>query len=78
MLSPGHPCYSCGFQFTLPVEERRAGFNFAGINNKLFQSTLPARGATDNARAGAYARISHFNPRSPRGERQFTRVIGRV
>ena len=34
-----------------------------------FQSTLPARGATA-ARAPCFSRPRHFNPRSPRGERQ--------
>ena len=35
----------------------------------LFQSTLPARGATIGS-SGYKARIKYFNPRSPRGERQ--------
>ncbi len=35
----------------------------------LFQSTLPARGATWRASA-AKKRASYFNPRSPHGERQ--------
>ena len=34
----------------------------------LFQSTLPARGAT-SALAIAYRAVTHFNPRSPHGER---------
>ena len=35
-----------------------------------FQSTLPARGATDKRPRSAAAR-NHFNPRSPHGERRF-------
>ena len=35
---------------------------------KLFQSTLPARGATPG-RAAVHVGIHHFNPRSPHGER---------
>ncbi len=35
----------------------------------VFQSTLPARGATDKER-GLYIINLHFNPRSPHGERQ--------
>ena len=35
----------------------------------LFQSTLPARGATDKMIAASSA-LMHFNPRSPHGERR--------
>ena len=35
----------------------------------LFQSTLPARGATIYSSAGSLS-VPHFNPRSPRGERR--------
>ena len=36
----------------------------------VFQSTLPARGATRKLLATLSAR-SHFNPRSPHGERRY-------
>ena len=43
--------------------------NAYGITEtKAFQSTLPARGATYRAKTTA-ARMKHFNPRSPHGER---------
>ena len=38
---------------------------------KLFQSTLPARGATPSG--SRYSQSAYFNPRSPHGERRFRR-----
>ena len=39
------------------------------VSRKLFQSTLPARGATEEE-ALTNVILRHFNPRSPHGERQ--------
>ena len=39
------------------------------LYQKLFQSTLPARGATSGQR-GLWTQPSDFNPRSPHGERR--------
>ena len=44
-------------------------------NNREFQPTLPARGATQ-AGAGHF-RLSDFNPRSPHGERQLVDIVHR-
>ena len=44
--------------------------SFCGV----FQSTLPARGATQRRR-GVYFRPPNFNPRSPRGERPALTVV---
>ena len=41
----------------------------AGRGTGRFQSTLPARGAT-NSRSRETAKSFHFNPRSPHGERR--------
>ena len=43
--------------------------------SSLFQSTLPARGATASA-SRATRRSSHFNPRSPHGERHQQTATG--
>ena len=59
--------YPLKFQSTLPAR----GATRRAVQNKSprqFQSTLPARGATYRAKATA-ARMKHFNPRSPHGER---------
>ena len=48
-----HPAQAADFNPRSPHGERRASFQ-RGINDKLFQSTLPARGATDG--------ISKFAP----------------
>ena len=42
---------------------------------KVFQSTPPARGATQNV-ADRPAAPNHFNPRPPRGGRRYFRDIG--
>ena len=56
------------FQSTLPARgaTRRTARRTAWI--RAFQSTLPARGATQVAEASD-RQLSHFNPRSPHGER---------
>ena len=43
----------------------------------LFQSTLPARGAT-RARNAPNVHVEHFNPRSPHGERQCVHRVVRA
>ena len=53
-----------------PHGERRAK-GAQALSPAPFQSTLPARGATD-AFFNAYETINHFNPRSPHGERHQT------
>ena len=61
------------FQSTLSV--RRATFEFFYIKtpvNNGFQSTLSVRRATDSLH-GAKCKATHFNPRSPWGERLFKR-----
>ena len=45
----------------------------AGRGTGRFQSTLPARGAT-NSRSRETAKSFHFNPRSPHGERRIPAV----
>ena len=58
------------FQSTLPAWGATAG-RPPTANPLQFQSTLPAWGAT--YRAGHHVRLpSHFNPRSPHGERRST------
>ena len=55
------------FQSTLPA--RGATLYTSRFSNpELFQSTLPARGATPVI-VEPYQKESHFNPRSPHGER---------
>ena len=55
------------FQSTLPA--RGATLVFVALCGTLsFQSTLPARGATEHG-SQISLHISHFNPRSPHGER---------
>ena len=51
-----------------PHGERRRTAQTATIP-MIFQSTLPARGATEALQAAAFQR-RHFNPRSPHGERR--------
>ena len=61
------------FQSTLPVRgatSSRRSSSVAGV----FQSTLPVRGAT--YRSGISKRFQqYFNPRSPCGERPFTKIL---
>ena len=58
------------FQSTLPA--RGATLVFVALCGTLsFQSTLPARGATEHG-SQISLHISHFNPRSPHGERRHT------
>jgi len=46
-------------------------------DNKIFQSTLPAWGATGAQRRQRTCRYRYFNPRSPHGERPIRRgVVG--
>ena len=57
------------FQSTLPARGATFGILRCVADLKSFQSTLPARGAT--WRMPTWRRKpSHFNPRSPHGERQ--------
>ena len=56
------------FQSTLPARGATQGVAGAG-KRFLFQSTLPARGATTRRRNESACR-THFNPRSPHGERR--------
>ena len=51
-------------------ERRRRGI--ISVHMEMFQSTLPARGATRHDKH-RYARRTGFNPRSPRGERHADR-----
>ena len=51
-----------------PHGERHNEFGFP-VAQKVFQSTLPARGATGRTRRTS-CRTFYFNPRSPHGERQ--------
>ena len=44
------------------------GFKFRGIDDVIFQSTLPARGATVRPHVHRQG-VNYFNPRSPHGER---------
>ena len=46
MLSPGHPCYSCGFQSTLPARGATRSRTLRLPVSREFQSTLPVWGAT--------------------------------
>ena len=59
------------FQSTLPARGATNFFNSDKLDH-LFQSTLPARGAT-LATSSRRTRTTHFNPRSPQGERPMTR-----
>ena len=65
-------CEECQISIHAP----RTGSDLAGKRGEetsiLFQSTLPARGATERPRA-ADAHGSHFNPRSPHGERRHSK-----
>ena len=63
MLSPTQ------FQSTLPARGATLLMPFTAML-AIFQSTLPARGATRKLLATLSAR-SHFNPRSPHGERRY-------
>ena len=63
-------CHSCQlrhFNPRSPQGERRAIIN-VNIAEQLFQSTLPAGGATARP-APALRGGGYFNPRSPQGER---------
>ena len=51
-----------------PCGERPYATNFGGFRDKIFQSTLPVRGATLR-RNISYEYLTDFNPRSPCGER---------
>ena len=46
----------------------RPSYHFSRFTSKIFQSTLPARGAT--CPRCRWGRPFHFNPRSPHGERR--------
>ena len=54
-----------------PHGERRVARISSCARNPIFQSTLPARGAT-RWKKSARNRQTHFNPRSPHGERHDT------
>ena len=56
------------FQPTLPARGATRRRSTACVRQR-FQPTLPARGATINADSGAPKISTHFNPRSPHGER---------
>ena len=57
------------FQSTLPARGATCARVGKSRNHGRFQSTLPARGATFPLPL-ARARATHFNPRSPHGERR--------
>ena len=59
---------STSFQPTLPARGATAR-NHAPCEAGEFQPTLPARGATSSC-TSRKSRRTHFNPRSPHGERQ--------
>ena len=64
------------FQSTLPARGATFGILRCVADLKSFQSTLPARGAT--WRMPTWRRKpSHFNPRSPHGERQDRAFLNR-
>ena len=69
-VADGCPCNP--FQSTLPARGATIADSAKQRAARKFQSTLPARGATSPAAGSAGAR-SHFNPRSPHGERQRVR-----
>ena len=56
----------------ISIHAPREGSDFSAVRLAIlsctFLSTLPARGATNN-QSGRRFRVSHFYPRSPRGER---------
>ena len=62
---------------TISIHAPRTGsdtrLTSAGRGTGRFQSTLPARGAT-NSRSRETAKSFHFNPRSPHGERRIPAV----
>ena len=63
----GNPDYALDISIHAPHEgERRAGHGGARRGEKVFQSTLPARGS-DTARSKSCASARDFNPRSPQG-----------
>ena len=64
----GLPAAAEIFQSTLPARGATGALLCAVRNTIKFQSTLPARGATLGGRRGG-GDVSHFNPRSPHGER---------
>ena len=57
------------FQSTLPARGATTGSSSTSMRRRLFQSTLPARGATMLSLT-RFSSKSHFNPRSPHGERR--------
>ena len=59
------------FQSTLPVRGATGRASTVTSLPRLFQSTLPVRGAT-STRSVNRSNCSHFNPRSPCGERPET------
>ena len=61
------------FQSTLPARGATNAFSNYWDSTRKFQSTLPARGATSTASDTAHA-STHFNPRSPHGERRGAEV----
>ena len=64
---------SSSLQSAISIHAPRGGSDSASLimifGPRVFQSTLPAGGATTGSRCGALT-ASDFNPRSPRGERQ--------
>ena len=62
----------CNFNPRSPHGERRR-FSWRRRAERIFQPTLPARGATSAADA-AKTEADNFNPRSPHGERQRVRI----
>ena len=65
------------FQSTLPARGATEIPSYSDVFGEEFQSTLPARGATQS-QPNAPPSLSHFNPRSPHGERQDGRTLERV
>ena len=66
-LTSWHCVRRLAFQSTLPAWGATLS-RMKQAQQQILQSTLPARGATPSFFLFRYS-ISHFNPRSPRGER---------
>ena len=62
------------FQSTLPARGATRACAPSSARQGRFQSTLPARGATLRLLLFGHKQV-HFNPRSPRGERQLYSVL---
>ena len=70
LLQTGLSSISNRFQSTRPARGATGTSSLLGHFRHPFQSTRPARGATRRWQSGCCGRC-HFNPRAPRGARQF-------